>query len=277
MNSDKYSNHASFFPPQQAPLVSQAHLLSVVRKVEKSERFKGKKQPNFIVKNPSPSNRGKLMMSLSLSRQKAKGENQQDSVYTDRRKSETDQFIPIYQCKTSMYSLKPSENGKEQSESKFKLPGSANRQYGHDVMDDGINRGERRERIVNRSVARKHYAASKHSFSHVKEGLNSTLTVSKQFLAQLAIIFIMVINSIRSGLNMNLLKLVWIVGLAVVVCQECVGARCALTADEPQTFPRYSFGGKRFNAYILPSGTFMLRGWIILTYISEILNLNTGS
>ena len=54
VNSDKYSNHASVFLPQQAPLVSQAHLLSVVRKVEQSERFKGKKQQNFIVKSPSP-------------------------------------------------------------------------------------------------------------------------------------------------------------------------------------------------------------------------------
>ena len=158
----------------------------------------------------------KTMMSLSLSRQKAEGENQQDSVYTDRRKSETDQIIPIYQCKTSMYSLKPSESGKEQKESQFKLPGSSNCQYAYDVMDDGINRGERRE-IVNRPVARKCYAASKHSSSHVKEGLNSTLTISKQFLVQLAIIFIMVINLIRSELNMNLLKLVRVVGLAVVV------------------------------------------------------------
>ena len=196
----------------------------------------------------------KTMTSLSLSRQKSEGENQQDSVYTDRKKSETDQIIPVYQFKTSMYSLKPSESGKEQKESQFKLPGSSHHQYVHDVMDDDINCGARREKVVNRPVARKRYAASKHSSSHVKEGLNSSLTISKQFLVQLAIIFIMVINLIRSGLNMNLLKLVWVVGLAVVVCQECVGTRCATTtADQPPRFPRYSFGGKRFNAYILPS------------------------
>ena len=253
MNSDKYSNHASFFPTQQAPLVSQAHLLSVVRKVEKGERFKGKKQPEFVVKNLSPSNREKLMTSLSLSRQKAEGENQQDSVYNNRRKSGTGQIIPIYQCKTSMYSVKPSGSGKEQKGSQFKLPGLPNRHYAHDVMDDGITRDGRRE-TVNRLVARKRYAASEYSSSHVKEGLISSLTISKQFLAQLAIIFIMVINEIRSGLNMNLLKLVWVVGLAVVVCQECVGTRCATTtADPSQKFPRYSFGGKRFYAYILPS------------------------
>ena len=32
-NSRKYPNSASFFPPQQAPLVSQEHLQAVVRKV----------------------------------------------------------------------------------------------------------------------------------------------------------------------------------------------------------------------------------------------------
>ena len=149
----------------------------------------------------------KNMTSLSLSRQKSEGENQQDSVYTDRRKSETDQIFPIYQCKTSMYSLKPSESGKEQKESQFKLPGSSHHHQAHDVMDDGINRRRRREAIVNRLVARKRYAASEHSSSHLKEDLNSSLTINKQFLVQLAIIFIMVINVIRSGLNMNLRKL----------------------------------------------------------------------
>ena len=271
VNSDKYSNHASFFPTQQAPLVSQAHLLSVIRKVEKSERFKGKKRPKFVVKNLSPSNREKLMTSLSLSRQKAEGENQQDSLYTNRRKSETDQIIPMYQYKTSMYSLKPSESGKEQKESQFKPPCLPRRHYAHDVMDDVINRGRRRE-IVNRPVARKRYAASKHSSSHVKEGLNSSLTISKQFLVQLAIIFIMVINLIRSELNMNLIKLVRVVGLAVVVCQECVEARCAKPADVPETFPRYSFGGKRFNAYILPS-TNVYASW--MDYIRYIRNLES--
>ena len=236
--------------------------------MEKGERFKGKKQPKFVVKNLSPSNREKLMTSLSLSRQKAEGENQQDSVYINRRKSETDQIIPIYQYKTSMYSLKPSESGKEQKESQFKLPGLPNHHYAH----DGINRGRRRE-IVNRPVARKRYAASKHSSSHVKEGLNSSLTISKQFLAQLAIIFIMVIDLIRSELNMNLLNLIRVVGLAVVVCQECVEARCAKPADVPETV----LAGNVSMLIYYPPRTFMLHGWIIWTDISEILNLNTES
>ena len=257
VNSGKHTNHASLFLPQQAPLVSQVHLLSVVREVEKSERFKGKLQQKFVVKSPSSSNRGKTMTSLSLSRQKAEGKEQQYSVHTDRRNSETDQIIPIYQYKANMYSLKPSESGKEQRGSKFKRPGAANCQNANDVMDDGINRGG----DVNRLVARERYATAKHSFSHIKEFLKTTLNISKQSLVQLAIIFAVVINLIGSSLNMNLLKLVCIAGLAVVVCQECGRTRCAGTALETITFTVNVFGGKHINAYIFPF-TDVYASWI---------------
>ena len=140
----------------------------------------------------------KAMTPLSLSRQKAKGENRRDSVYIHRRKLVTVKIIPIYQCKTSMHSVKPSESRKEQKESQFKLPGASHHHQTCDVMDDGINRDGRRRTIVNRLVARKLYAASEHSSSHLKDH-NSSLTISKQFLVQLAFIFIMVINVIRSG------------------------------------------------------------------------------
>ena len=153
------------------------------------------------------------MTSLSLSRQKAEGKEQQYSVHTDRRNSETDRIIPIYQYETNMYSLKPSESGKEQKGSKFKRPGAANCQIANDVIDDGINRGG----DVNRLVARKRYATTKHSFSHLRECLKTTLNISKQSLVQVAIICAMVISLIGSGLNMNLLKLVCIAGIAVVV------------------------------------------------------------
>ena len=249
MNSDKYSNHASFFPTQQAPLVSQEHLQAVVRKVAKGERFKGKKQQDFVVKTLLHKGQ-KLMTSLPLSRQKAEGENRRGSVYTHRRKLVTDQIIPIYQCKTSMYSVKPSESRKEQKESQFKCPGLSLLHQTRDVMDDGINHVSGRRKNVNRLVARKRYAASEHSSSHLKEDHNSSLTISKQFLVQLALIFIMVINVIKSGLNMNLLKLIWVIGLAAVVCGN---AESVESAGSPPTVPTDSFGGKRFNAYILPS------------------------
>ena len=110
VNSGKHTNHASLFLTQQAPFVSQVHLLSVVRQVEKSERFKGKLQQKFVVKSPSSSNRGKTMTSLSLSRQKVEGKDQHYSVRTDRSDSETDQIIPLYQYKTNIYMLKPSKS-----------------------------------------------------------------------------------------------------------------------------------------------------------------------
>ena len=62
----------------------------------------------------------------------------------------------------------------------------------------------------------------------------------------------MVINLIGSGLNMNLLKLVCIAGLAVVVCQECGRTRCAGTALESITFTGNVFGGKHKCIYIFP-------------------------
>ena len=117
-----------------------------------------------------------------------------------------------------MYSVKPSEIRKEQKESQLKYPGLSLLHQTRDVMDDGINCVSGRRKNVNRLVARKRYAASEHLSSHLKEDHNSSLTISKQFLVQLAFIFIMVINVIRSGLNMNLLKLIWVVGLAAVVC-----------------------------------------------------------
>ena len=192
----------------------------------------------------------KAMTSLSLSRQKAEGENRQDSVYVHRRKLVTDQIIPIYQCKTSMHSVKPSESRKEQKKSQLKVPDLFLLRQTGDVMDDGIKVVPGRRRNVNKLVARKHYTASEHSSSHVKEDHNSSMTISKQFLVQLTFVFIMVINVIRSGLSMNLLKLKWVIGLATLVCGR---AGCVEPAGSPPTVPPDSFGGKRFNAYILPS------------------------
>ena len=79
------------------------------------------------------------MTSLSLSRQKAEGKEQQYSVHTDCRNSETDRIIPIYQYKTNMYSLKPSERRKEQREIKFKRPESADLQNIHDEEEGELD------------------------------------------------------------------------------------------------------------------------------------------
>ena len=155
----------------------------------------------------------KTMTSLSLSRQKSEGQEQQCSVNTERIKSENSHLVHVYQYTTNIYT----ESRKEQREIRFKRPESANCQNSGDVISDGTNRGG----DVNRLVARECYATMKHSFSHTKEFLEATLNICKQFFFQLAIILAVVISLIGSGLNMNLLKLVCIAGLAVVVCKEC--------------------------------------------------------
>ena len=190
----------------------------------------------------------KAMTSLSLSCQKAEGGNRRDSFYIHRRKLVTDKITPIYQYKTSMYSVKPSEDRKEQKESQLKVP-DLSLLHQSDVMDDGIKVVAGSRENVNRLVARKHHTASKHSCSHVKEDDNSSMTISKQFLVQLAFIFIMIINVIGSGLSMNSLKLKWVIGLTTLVCGN--GERLE-PADSPLTVPPESFGGKRLCAYILP-------------------------
>ena len=145
----------------------------------------------------------KAMTSLSLSRQEAEGENRRDSFYMHRRKLETDEIASIYQYRTSMHSVKPSEDQKEQKESQSHFHQS-------DVMDDAIKVGQGK---VNRRIARKHHTAPKHSCSHVKEDDNSSVNISKQFFVQLAFILMMIGNEIKSILNLNSLKLEGVIGL----------------------------------------------------------------
>ena len=219
VGASKQTNHVSLLLPQQAPLVSRAHLMSVVRKVEKSERSKGKLPQDFIIKC-LPQNRGKNIMSLLYSRQKSKGEDQQCSVIcdnTERRKSEINQLVHVSQYSNNIYTLKPSETRKEQGEVKFKRPGSANCQHTGDVISDGINQGV----DVNRPGARKHYAPKKHSFVHTKEFLKSTLSMCRQTFTQMAVMLAVIINILGGGLNMKLPNLICTSGLAWVVCQEC--------------------------------------------------------
>ena len=185
-------------------------------------------------------------MSLSLARQKAEGENRRDSFYIHRRKLVTDKIIPIYQCKTSMHSVKPSESRKKKKESQLKVPDLSSHHQNHDIMDDGIKVGAGN---VNKLVARERHTASEHSSSLVKEDHNSSMTISKQFLIRLAFIFIMVINVIRSGLSMNSLKLKWVIGLATLVCGRAGWVEPAVS---PPVVPPDSFGGKRFYAYLFP-------------------------
>ena len=233
-NSGKYSNSASFFPSQQAPLVSQEHLQAVVRKVARGNRFKGKKQQNFVVKEQQ-TNGHKFMTSLAHSRQKAEGGYQRDSYHKYHKELETDGIASIYQYKTSMHLVKPG-NQKEQEakESHF---------HQSDVMDDAIkvDRGE-----INKRIARKDHTTPKHSCSHVKEDDNSSANISKQFFVQLAFILMMIGNVIKSVISLNPLNLKRVIGLATLAC---VSREYCVTAISLPTVISYVFGGKCSCAY----------------------------
>ena len=84
-NSRKYPNSSSLFPPKQSSLVSQERLQAVVRKVAGGNRFKGKKQQVFVIKEQQ-TNEHKVVMSLAHSRQKAEGGNQRDFSYIIRNR-----------------------------------------------------------------------------------------------------------------------------------------------------------------------------------------------
>ena len=148
------------------------------------------------------------MTSLSLSRQQAEGGNQRDSCYMHHRKLGTDEIASIYQYRTSMPSVKPSEDRKEQK-------GKQSHLHQSDVMDDAIKVGAGR---VNKLVARERHTTSEHSSSLVREDHNSAITMNKHFLVRLAFIFLMVINVIRSGFRINSLKRKWVIGLATLAC-----------------------------------------------------------
>ena len=234
-NSRKYPNSASFFPPQQAPLVSQEHLQAVVRKVARGNRFKGKKQQNFVVKEQQ-TNEHKVMTSLAHSRQKAEGGNQRDFYYKHHKELGTDGFASIYQYKTSMHLVKPSGNQKEHEAKQSHFHQS-------DVMDDAIKveRGEK-----NKHIARKDHTAPKHSCSCVKEDDYSSVNISKQFFVQLAFMLMMIGNVIKSVTSLNPLNLKRVIGLATLAC---VGWEyCVIAIPLPTVLP-YVFGGKCSCAY----------------------------
>ena len=229
-NSRKYPNSASFFPPQQAPLVSQEHPQAVVRKVARGNRFKGKKQQNFVVKEQQ-TNEHKVMTSFAHSRQKAEGGNQRDFYYKHHKELGTDGFASIYQYKTSMHLVKPSGNQKEHEAKQSHFHQS-------DVMDDAIKveRGEK-----NKHIARKDHTAPKHSCSCVKEDDYSSLNISEQFFVQLAFMLMMIGNVIKSVTSLNPLNLKRVIGLATLAC---VGWEyCVIAITLPTVLP-YVFGGK---------------------------------
>ena len=190
----------------------------------------------------------KAMTSLSLSRQEAEGENRRDSFYKHHKELETDGIASIYQYRTHMHLVKPSENQKEQKENESHLQQS-------DVMDDAIKVGWGE---INKRIARKHHIAPKHSCSHVKEDDNSSVNISKQFFVQLAFILMMIGNVIKSVISLNPLNLKRVIVLTTLAC---VSWEYCVTAISLPTILPYVFGGKCSCTHIL-AHTNVYASWI---------------
>ena len=182
---------------------------------------------------PSPLRYVKAMTSLPLSRQKAEGKNQQDFSYKYPKKSETDVIASIDQYKDSMQSVKPSGKQEERDANLSHL-------HQNDVMDDAIN-AERVELVASNS-----HTAPKRSCSYVKEDNCSLTNMIKSFFVQMACIFMVIENMIKSVISLNLLNLKRVVGLAT---RASVGWECCVIAISLPTNISYAFGGKRSYAY----------------------------
>ena len=137
VGANRQTNRVTHSLSQQAPLVAKAHLMAVVRRVERSERSKGKLLRDSVFKGLHKS-QGKNMTSLLPSRQRSEGISQQYSVIRDnaeRSNAEMNQLVHASQYANDKYTLKSSKARKEKEEVKFKCPGSTN---DNDIESDVI-------------------------------------------------------------------------------------------------------------------------------------------
>ena len=229
ISSLKYANSPFFSTAQQAPLVPQERLHSVVHKVAGNSKFKGKR---ILLIKSQQTNEHKVMTSLTHSRQIVGCNNQQ--VYSCKypNNSKTDVITSIDQYKNSMQSVKLSGKQEERDENLSHL-------HQNDVMDDAIN-AERVEFIASNS-----HNAPERSCSYGKENSYSLANVTKSFFVQMACIFMVIENMIKGVISRNLLNLKRVVELATGarVCWEC----CVIAISRPAHIS-YAFGGKHLYA-----------------------------
>ena len=229
ISSLKYANSPFFSTAQQAPLVPQERLHSVVHKVAGNSKFKGKR---ILLIKSQQTNEHKVMTSLTHSRQIVGCNNQQ--VYSCKypNNSKTDVITSIDQYKDSMQSVKLSGKQKERDENLSHL-------HQNDVMDDAIN-AERVEFIASNS-----HNAPERSCSYGKENSYSLANVTKSFFVQMACVFMVIENMIKGVISRNLLNLKRVVELATGarVCWEC----CVIAISLPAHIS-YAFGGKHLYA-----------------------------
>ena len=225
----KYANSPFFSTTQQAPLVPQERLHSVVHKVAGSSKFKGKR---ILLIKSQQTNEHKVMTSLTHSRQIVECNNQQ--VYSCKypNNSKTDVTTSINQYKDSMQSVKLSGKQKERDENLSHL-------HQNDVIGDAI-KVERVEFIASNS-----HNAPERSCSYSKESSYSLTNVTKSFFVQMACVFMVIGNMIKGVISRNLLNLKRVVELATGarVCWEC----CVIAISLP-AYLSYAFGGKHLYA-----------------------------
>ena len=215
--------------PQQAPPVARAHLMSVVRKVERRERSKGKPLRGSVFKGLHKS-QGKNITSLLPSRQKSEGISQQYSVIRDnaeRSNSEMNQLVHASQYANDKYTLKSSKARKEKEEVKFKRPGSMN---DDDIESDVIKLDSDvtiRDIEVNKPIARKRYA-QKHLIVSKKGFLKSLLRVYSRTFTKVALMLAIVIIILGGLFNIKLPERKSTIGTSssLSTSKPCVVLRC---------------------------------------------------
>ena len=92
-------------------------------------------------------------------------------------------------------------------------------------------------------IARTDHTAPKHSCSYVKEDDYSLVNLNKQFFVQLACMFMVIGNVIKSVTSLNVLNLKRVIGLATL---ECVGWERCVIAGSLATVQPYGFGAETF-------------------------------
>ena len=204
---------------QQEPPVARTLLMSVVRRVEKSERSKGKKLKGLLVKG-LPQSREKTMTSLGLSRQKSEEDHHQYSIIPGSTKCEKSGIVHMSSYKNDEYPRELCKTTKEEEKAEVKCSESMNYDVRIDdvtPIGDGINRTNN----INKPIARKRYARKECSLAIRKRVLPRVFSMCNKTWIHFALILVIVASAIRGGTNVNSPERLRISGLSSVIWQEC--------------------------------------------------------
>ena len=199
---NKQSNHGSSVLSQQAPLVAKAHLLDVVRKVGKSERFKGKLLSDFKFKSPRL-RRGKVITSPLLPSQKTEEGNQRSFVMREGNSLEIGLSNHEYQHTNDICTLKCPKANKRGQEAQSRHPGSTNYD---DIECDVIiaGNGDVTRPDLNKPIARKRYVPRKQLFMPSEESFKSSLRICSRTFTFIALLLATVISVLGGLFNQRL-------------------------------------------------------------------------